>query len=187
MRSGRNRNTGKHPLTIAIERWVRQNGGLKIATDILISENHDIYKAEAVRADARLKKAGIRSYADLQPKIDSGTAEDLEMVKDLYEQGLLPHQIRSITKIRISRVWSLIRRLIKMGEVESRATVYGVWSEKDLQFLKDNAHRLNNKKLSDFLGRTEWAIAERKKRLGLRMETHHMAPRGRLSPNYYKN
>jgi hypothetical protein len=177
----------KNPLTKDIEKWVRQNGGVKIVTDILISENHDIYEAEAVRADARLRKAGIRSYADIQSRIDIVMSDDLDIVKDLYEQGLSPNRIRSITKIRVSRVWGLIRRLIRTGEIESRAIVSEIWDENDIQFLKWNAHRMNNGKLSAILGRTEQAIATRKKLLGLRMEEKHKAPRGILSNNYYKD
>ena len=35
--------------------WIDKNGGAKLLADIIISENHDIYTHEAVKADKRLK------------------------------------------------------------------------------------------------------------------------------------
>ena len=47
--------------------WIDKNGGAKLLADIIISENHEIYTHEAVKADERLQKLGIFRYDDIKP------------------------------------------------------------------------------------------------------------------------
>lgn len=176
--------TEQDSLLKTISDYIHQNGGKDLLADLIISENHDIYQHEAVKADLRLREKGIRSYSDVKPLYHPKN-------KEYYRQAILhlyPHhtslEISAILDRSSQYISGVIFKLIHSGFIKDIKPMHKKWSTEDDKFVLENGHRLNNSEISKRLGRTNYAVSRRKYILGVYMEERHKKPSGRHAIKY---
>lgn len=164
-----------------INDFICDSGGAKMLTDLIISENHEIYEGEAVRADYRLKKKGIISYKDIKPCREfHAHAYTSNAIKYMY-----PHHSYAEMSEQLNRplnyVIHSVNLLINSGEIKRVKPFYPIWTAKEMSFLTKNASTMNSSDLAVVLGRTKHAVSKRKMLMHLTMEEKYKKPSGRLA------
>mgnify|MGYP003554993816 FL=1 len=161
--------------------WIDKNGGAKLLADIIISENHDIYTHEAVKADKRLHKQGIFSYDDIKPLKQKQKSDYFYNAIELMYPH---HSYVEMSRILGKPTWyisQVVFILIKQGVLERLNPAPPVWSKEEDDFIKANAYFMSTEDMAQKLNRTIFAVSTRKVKLDVRMEDKYKKQSGRYA------
>lgn len=161
--------------------WIDENGGAKLLADIIISENHEIFTHEAVKADIRLHKKGILSYSDIKPlKHFQKSDYFYKAIEYMYPH----HSYVEMSKILGKPTWYISQVafiLIKRGVLKRVNPAPPAWSKEDEDFVKDNAYFMSSEDIAEKLNRTVFAVTKRKWLLRVRMDEKYHKLKGRYA------
>ena len=161
--------------------WIDKNGGAKLLADIIISENHEIYTHEAVKADERLQKQGIFTYDDIKPLKHSQRSDYFyNAIEIMYPHHSYPEMSRILGK-PIRYISQVVFILIKQGVLTRINPTPPLWSKEEDDFIKANAYFMSSEDIAEKLNRTVYAVGTRKYNLGVRMDEKYYKPRSRYA------
>jgi hypothetical protein len=161
--------------------WIDENGGAKLLADIIVSENHEIFTHEAVKADERLHKKGIFSYSDIKP------LKHFQKSDYFYKaiEYMYPHhsyvEMSNILGKPTHYISKVVFILIKQGVLTRLNPAPPLWSKEEDDFIKANAHCMSSGEIAEKLNRTVFSVGTRKYKLRVRMNEKYYKPRGRYA------
>lgn len=166
--------------------WIDSNGGRKILADLIISENHDIFTHEAVKADIRLKEKGILTNRDVKPaRYVKRHQYNFQAIEQMYYHYTYKQIAAELGK-SLSYITHAIYNLVKSGRLVRTKFPFPKWEEEEDLFILQNGHKLQDSELGAVLGRTKFAVRKRRSILRVRKEDQYKKPSGRYSHKIYK-
>lgn len=173
--------TEESPLLKTIKKWINDNGGAKVLSDIIISENHDIFTHEAVKADRRLKNKGILSYDDIKPfKKPKRSRELYSTVEKLYYTHTFI-EIAQMLKKPTSYIRQISYTLAKEGKLNRISRKHPNWTNEEDDYIKKHGHYMRTEDIAKHLSRTKLGVQARKKHLRITLDMEHRIFKGRTT------